>query len=143
MTTEASPSTPSSADTSAAAEHFVALLADLPLHRIHRVQVDGRDVGIIRTADGVHAIGNRCPHQGAPMCLGRVTGTMVASAADEYVYDRDGLVVQCPWHAYEFHIDTGRSVGGVVRGRVPVFTATVRDGRVYCSLTRPTPGGPR
>jgi nitrite reductase (NADH) small subunit len=124
-------------------EYFVALLEDLPLHRIHRVQIGGRDVGIIRTADGVHAIGNRCPHQGAPMCLGHVTGTMVSSEADEYVYGHDGLVVQCPWHAYEFHIDTGRSVGGVVRGRVPVFTATVRDGRVYCSLTRPNPGGPR
>jgi nitrite reductase (NADH) small subunit len=125
------------------AEHFVAMLADLPLHRIHRVRIEGREIGIVRTANSVHAIGNRCPHQGAPMCLGRVTGTMVASAVDEYVYDHDGLVVQCPWHAYEFHLDTGISVGGVVRGRVPVFTVAIRDGRVYCSLRRPAPGGLR
>ncbi len=129
-----------SIDTSTATEYVVARLDDLELHRIHRVEIEGREIGLVRTRNGVHAIGNRCPHQGAPICKGRVTGTMVASDADEYVYDHDGLVVQCPWHAYEFHIDTGRSVGGVVRGRVPVFAVSVRDGLVYCSLTR-RPGG--
>jgi nitrite reductase (NADH) small subunit len=119
----------------APAEHFVGLLDELPLDRIHRVEVEGREIGVIRTTAGVYAIGNRCPHQGAPMCFGRVTGTMRASAADEYDYD-DRPVVQCPWHAYEFHVDTGRAVGGVVRGRVPVFAVEVRDGRVYCTLTR-------
>ena len=37
---------------------------------------------------------------------------------DQYVYGHDGMVVQCPWHAYEFHVDTGESVGGVLPGRV-------------------------
>ena len=48
----------------------------------------------------------------------------------------DGLVIQCPWHAYEFHLDTGRSVNDVVPGRIPVYETEVLDGKVYCALVR-------
>jgi nitrite reductase/ring-hydroxylating ferredoxin subunit len=122
-------------------EHYVGRLEDLPTRAIHRVEIEGRQVGIIRTAVGVHAIGNRCPHQGGPMCFGHVTGTMLPSDPDEYVYGEDGLVVHCPWHAYEFRVDTGESVGSVVKGRVPVFTTVVRDGDVFCTLQRVLPRG--
>ena len=117
-------------------EHFVARLEDLPLNAVHRLEIEGRLIGIIRTEEAVHAIGNACPHQGGPMCFGHVTGTMLASAPDEYVYGRHGLVVRCPWHAYEFDLETGTSVGGVVSGRIPVFETVVRDGDVYCILRR-------
>lgn len=127
--------------TRAPVEHLVARLEELPLHRIHRVEIEGRPIGIIRTRTSVHAIGNSCPHQGGPMCFGKVTGTMLPSAPDEYVYGRDGLVVQCPWHAYEFDLETGESIGGVLAGRVPVFEAIVRDGDVYCVLRRVTKRG--
>jgi nitrite reductase (NADH) small subunit len=119
--------------------HPVGSLDGFPLNRIRTVQVEGRDVGIIRTEHSVYAIGNKCPHQGGPMCQGKLAGTMVPSEPNQYVYDHDGLVVQCPWHAYEFHVDTGESVAGAVKGRVPVFEVFVEDGEVYCALNRPTP----
>jgi nitrite reductase (NADH) small subunit len=128
-----------SAATPGPAEHHIGRLEDLPLRRIHRVDIAGRTVGIIRTEAGVFAIGNRCPHQGGPMCSGHVTGTMLPSAPDQYVYGEDGMVIQCPWHAYEFHIDTGKSVGSVLRGRVPTYQIEVRHGEVYCTLVRSTP----
>jgi nitrite reductase (NADH) small subunit len=127
--------------TQPAIEHLVGALDDFAPGRIHLVTVEGRDVGIVRTPTGVYAIGNRCPHQGAPLCRGVLTGTMVSSGPDEYIYDLDGLVVQCPWHAYEFRIDTGRSVGGALRGRVPIYTVCLRDGQVFVSLARPSVGG--
>src|SRR5687767_7485692 len=126
----------STSATPAHPEHFIAKLEELPLHKIHRVEIEGRHIGIIRTRNSVHAIGNQCPHQGGPMCFGHVTGTMLPSEPDEYLYGQDGLVVRCPWHAYEFDIETGKSVSGVIRGRVPVFETAVRDGEVYCTLRR-------
>jgi nitrite reductase/ring-hydroxylating ferredoxin subunit len=117
-------------------EHHIGPLDALPLGQVHRVELAGRPVGIIRTTAGVFAIGNKCPHQGGPMCAGFVTGTMLPSQPDEYVYGEDGLVIRCPWHAYEFRIDTGESVGQVVRGRVPTYQVEVRDGEVYCRLAR-------
>jgi nitrite reductase/ring-hydroxylating ferredoxin subunit len=117
-------------------EHLVGRLDELPMRKVHRIEIEGRTVGIIRTDAGVFAIGNHCPHQGGPMCFGHVTGTMLPSGPDQYVYGEDGLVIQCPWHAYEYRVDTGESVGQVVRGRVPVYKTEVRDGAVYCTLVR-------
>jgi len=121
----------------AVAEHRVGALEEFPIGEVKLVEVEGREVGILRTRDRVFAIGNRCPHQGAPLCAGRVTGTMLASAPNEYVYGEDGLVIRCPWHGFEFHVATGESVGGAVRGRVPTYQVEVRDGDVICSLRRP------
>jgi nitrite reductase (NADH) small subunit len=114
----------------------VAVLDELTLDEIRLVEVNGREIGIVRTTEGVFALGNRCPHQGAPICLGRVTGTMVASDPNEYVYGEEEIVVRCPWHGYEFSLRTGKSYGGVIKGRVPVYRVEVRDGVVHCSLER-------
>jgi nitrite reductase (NADH) small subunit len=116
--------------------HALGPVEDFPLNEIKSVQIDGRDVGVVRTNAGFFALGNRCPHQGGPLCLGRVTGTMLPSRPNEYVYGEEGLVVRCPWHGYEFHLRTGESVGGAVRGRAAVYPVEVRDGIVHCSLRR-------
>jgi nitrite reductase/ring-hydroxylating ferredoxin subunit len=116
--------------------HAVAKLDELELDKIRLVEIEGREVGIVRTAAGVFALGNRCPHQGAPICAGRVTGTMVASDPNEYVFGEDEVVVRCPWHGFEFSLRTGLSYGGVTKGRLPVYPIEVRDGIVHCSLRR-------
>jgi nitrite reductase/ring-hydroxylating ferredoxin subunit len=121
----------------ATAEHKLGPLDDFTVGEIKLVEIEGREVGIVRAQDTIFEIGNRCPHQGAPLCAGRVTGTMLASDRNEYVYGEDGLVVRCPWHGFEFHVPTGESVGGAIRGRIPVYHVEVRDGEVYCSLRRP------
>lgn len=117
--------------------YHLGSLEQFELGKIHAVKVGGRDVGIIRTPDAIVAIGGRCPHQGAPLCAGRLTGTMLASDPDEYVYGEDGLVIRCPWHGFEFHITDGQSVAHAFRGRIPIYTVEVRDGEVYCDLRRP------
>jgi nitrite reductase/ring-hydroxylating ferredoxin subunit len=61
---------------------------------------------------------------------------MVASDPDEYVYGEEELVVRCPWHGFEFSLRTGKSYGGVIKGRVPVYAVEIRDGIVHCSLKR-------
>ena len=119
-----------------AQEHRVCRLDDLKPGVLRPFEIQGRTVGLLRTPAGVFAIGNRCPHQGGPICAGQVSGAMLPSDPDQYVYGYDGMVIRCPWHAYEFHVDTGESVGGVLRGRVPVYQTEVRDGEVYCRLVR-------
>ena len=106
------------------------------IDRPRTVEIEGRTLVIVRTPSGFFALGNRCPHQGGPICHGRITGTMLPSAANEYVYGEDGQVVRCPWHGYEFSIRTGESIGGTVRGRIPVFEIEVRDNAVFASLRR-------
>jgi nitrite reductase/ring-hydroxylating ferredoxin subunit len=124
----------------AAPEACLGPLLQLPLGEIQTVEIGGVRLGVVRTESGVYAFGNRCPHQGGPMCAGTVSGTMLPSGRDEYIYGFDGQVVQCPWHAYEFYIHSGESVGGAVAGRLPVYETEVRHGNVYCRpvrITRP------
>jgi nitrite reductase/ring-hydroxylating ferredoxin subunit len=106
------------------------------IDRPRTVEIEGRTLVIVRTPSGFFSLGNRCPHQGGPICHGRITGTMLPSAANEYVYGEDGQVVRCPWHGYEFSIRTGESIAGTVRGRIPVFEIEVRDNAVFASLRR-------
>lgn len=123
---------------SLAADEFTAIgsVDSFPVGQVVTVEVHGRTIGVIQTASGVRAVGNRCPHQGGPICQGIVTGTMAPSDPNEYVYEKDGEIVRCPWHGYEFELSTGKSVGGTIRGRVPVYTVEVRGGDVYLSLRR-------
>jgi nitrite reductase (NADH) small subunit len=100
------------------------------IDRPRTVEIEGRTLVIVRTPSGFFALGNRCPHQGGPICHGRITGTMLPSAANEYIYGEDGPV------GYEFSIRTGESFGGAVRGRIPVFEIEVRDNAVFASLRR-------
>ncbi|MGE3448436.1 MAG: Rieske (2Fe-2S) protein [Microbacteriaceae bacterium] len=108
-------------------------LEDFPLGAFRIVDVDGVEVGVLRRADGtVRAIRNRCPHHHAPICEGQLTGTILpCDDPRERRYGMEGSVLRCPWHAYEFDIDTGRSVLGTYRGRLQSFDADVdSNGRV-------------
>jgi 3-phenylpropionate/trans-cinnamate dioxygenase ferredoxin subunit len=45
------------------------------------------------------------------VCLGRVTGLVVAAEDEPYksLWIREGEILRCPWHGWEFEIKTGRS----------------------------------
>lgn len=94
----------------------------------------GRPVGVVKTDQGFFAIRNRCPHQGADICGGTVTGTMVASEPFEYDYSEQTLVVACPWHRWEFALDTGESFGRVTNKRLVTYAVEVEDGNVYVMM---------
>lgn len=74
------------------------------------VQVGGRSIGVFNANGTYYALRNSCPHQGAPLCLGRVTGTTLSSQPGQYRYGREGEVLACPWHGWEFDVTTGKSL---------------------------------
>jgi nitrite reductase/ring-hydroxylating ferredoxin subunit len=104
---------------------------DFELDRFRVFEIEGRSIGVVRTARGFFAVRNRCPHQGADICSGIVTGTMVPSRPHELDYAPDQLVVVCPWHRWEFSLDTGRAVGGIANKRLVTYPAEVIDGEVH------------
>lgn len=115
--------------------HVVAADADLPPGTVRIVEVEGRSIGIIRTSDGrVYALRNVCPHHGAPLCAGRVTGTMAVSRPHEYVYDGDETLIRCPWHGYSFRLDDGRSNLRPDTFRTRSYRVSVESGNVVLYL---------
>jgi nitrite reductase (NADH) small subunit len=99
------------------------------------VEVDGPagSIGVFSTPDGYVAVRNYCPHQGAPICLGRWGATTNADRPYEYEYELEGRVLACPWHQWEFDLKNGRALfdDSVRLRRYPVV---VEDGAIFVDL---------
>jgi nitrite reductase/ring-hydroxylating ferredoxin subunit len=108
---------------------------DFPLGASRIVEVEGRQIGVFNSGGQFYAINNACPHALAPICLGRLTGTMLPSApGEDYVWGMDGLVLRCIWHGWEFDIRTGETVMGTDRRRLLTFPVEVEDGHVWVTI---------
>jgi nitrite reductase (NADH) small subunit len=77
---------------------------------------------------------------GAPISAGSVGGTLVASAPQEFVCGRHERVLRCPWHGWEFDLETGRSLLEPRRVGLPVFRVTCEDGQVVLHADGPGTG---
>lgn len=93
-------------------------------------------IGLYRVAGALHALADRCPHRGAPLCAGKIA-TPIETDGTTLVLGSPQSIVRCPWHKWEFEIATGRSL---VDDRLQVRKYEVRlDGeQVVVTLDRPS-----
>ena len=112
------------------ARHIVATVDEIPPGQRKLVNANGRDI-IIFNVDGEYfAVGNRCPHEGASLCKGRVVGLVEATEPGAYRYSRRGELIRCPWHGWEFDLRTGRSWREPARTKVRRYDLKVEPGGV-------------
>ncbi|HEU5086246.1 MAG TPA: Rieske (2Fe-2S) protein [Roseiflexaceae bacterium] len=90
--------------------YVVAQRDDIPPGGRKIVRVAGREVGIFNLEGTFYALKNVCPHQGARVCLGRIVGTALPSEVYQFSYGREGRVLRCPWHEWEYDIATGEAL---------------------------------
>jgi 3-phenylpropionate/trans-cinnamate dioxygenase ferredoxin subunit len=109
------------------AKHAVCAVEDLPPGERKIVELEGRSIGIFNVNGEFHAVRNRCPHKGAPLCLGLAKGLVTGERPYEYEIDRDGEILRCPWHGWEFDLLTGKSVFNPHRMRVKSYAVHVED----------------
>lgn len=95
------------------------------------VTIEGRSIGIIRSNDKIYAVRNLCPHKRAPVCRGLVKGTMLPSEPDQFVFGLENRVLQCPWHGWEFDLETGQAMCHGSKGRLTFYPTEIEDGKVY------------
>ncbi len=88
--------------------------SDLEAGKPRRLEVDGIGVVLFRDGEQVLAVGEHCPHLGAPMQDGWV--------------DRGRIV--CPWHGSQFQKQTGRVLRGPATAPLPCYSTRVRAGTV-------------
>ena len=63
------------------ARHVVAPASEIAPGTCKIVSVAGREIGIFNVNDEFFALINRCPHEGAPLCIGPIPGRFTAAAA--------------------------------------------------------------
>ncbi len=98
--------------------HVVGTRAEIPPGSRKIVEVEGRSIGVFNVAGEFLAIRNRCPHQGAPLCLGEQFGILESDTPGRYVLRGRDEMVRCPWHGWEFNLRTGQSWFDPERTRV-------------------------
>jgi nitrite reductase (NADH) small subunit len=108
----------------------VGATADIALGRRILVEHEGRTIGVFNVGGDFVAVLNVCPHELAPVCRGRVTGTTLRSAPGEFEWGREGEILSCPWHGWEFDMLTGKALADP-RRRLRIYETQVEDGSVY------------
>jgi len=98
------------------------------------VNVEGREIGIVRWKGDLYAIRNICPHQSGPICRGLVRPRLRSHGSiGEMEPDVDDLVLSCPWHGWEFELQTGQAVFDK-NLKVGTYHAMAAHGRVVVEL---------
>jgi nitrite reductase/ring-hydroxylating ferredoxin subunit len=110
------------------ARYIVGTTDEIPPGQRKIVDVDGRSIGIFNVGGEFFALRNRCPHQGGPLCTGRLAGYLQAEVPGDYQYTRPGEILRCPWHGWEFHIRTGQSWFDPARVRTRRYAVSVEPG---------------
>lgn len=107
------------------AKYVVGLVEEIPPGERKIVELAGRSIGVFNIGGEFYALRNTCPHQGGPLCQGRLTGFLMARVPGEYSYTRRGEILRCPWHGWEFDVKTGQSWFDPLQTRVRAYPVTV------------------
>jgi 3-phenylpropionate/trans-cinnamate dioxygenase ferredoxin subunit len=111
-----------------AKKHVVAAVSEIPPGGRKRVDVSGRDVAVFNLEGEFFAIANKCPHRGGPLCQGTLTGLVLSDEPGDYQYIRQGEIIRCPWHNWEFDVRTGKSWCDPEKVRARRFGVSVEKG---------------
>jgi 3-phenylpropionate/trans-cinnamate dioxygenase ferredoxin subunit len=112
----------------------VCPIDELPDGARRLITAGGRSIGVFNSGGRYYALLNRCPHGGAPLCLGTVSGMSRADRPGLDVdWGRDGEILRCPWHGWEFELATGKTVTAPTL-RVKSFPVTVADGSIVVEV---------
>ena len=108
---------------------------ELPAGEMIGTKLGPMPVVVVRAPDGtLHAVLDKCLHQGGPLSKGRLgAASLESSGVDDYRDDRAGEILRCPWHGFEYDIRNGSLLAEPSRC-LRTFTVTEEDGKVFVSL---------
>ena len=109
----------------AMARHVVGTVREIRPGGRKIVALEGRSIGVFNVKGTFYALRNACPHQSGPLCRGQLRGLLTATDQKRLQLTREGEIVRCPWHGWEFDITNGRSVFNPHRLRVRSYPVTI------------------
>jgi len=96
------------------------------------INVEGHQLGIFNVQGTFVTILNICPHEQAPICCGHIDGTTLSSSPGEFRWGREGEILRCPWHGWEFDLLTGKAL--VDKRRLRRYPTVVENEDIYVIL---------
>lgn len=113
--------------------HYVDTEDALIEHTSILTEIDGVEIAVFHDSGDFYAVLNHCVHQGGPVCEGRIDGYLTAEQTDgewDVVFNHDHRVIACPWHGWEFDVETGEHIA-LPQYSLPTYDVVVTDGDVY------------
>jgi nitrite reductase (NADH) small subunit len=112
-------------------EHVVAQAGEIAPGERRIVAIGKLELGVFNVEGQFYALPNVCLHQYGPLCEGRISGTLSATAASEWKLEwvDEGRILTCPWHRLEFNITTGQCLA-FPRRKLRSYPVRVEDGQV-------------
>ena len=101
--------------------HVIATVDELPPGTRKFLTIDARPIAVFNINGEFFGLLNRCPHQGAALCEGPLIGLAQSSDPGAIEYTRQGEIIRCPWHGWEFDIRTGQSYCDPKRFRAKAY----------------------
>lgn len=95
-------------------------LDDIDAGTAKRFDVAGHRLAVVRIADDVYAIGDRCTHADVSLAEGEI--------------DADGRTIECWKHGSQFDLRTGEPLSLPATRPTPVYAASVADGRIIVEV---------
>jgi nitrite reductase/ring-hydroxylating ferredoxin subunit len=118
-----------------AKEVFVAKAAEFK-EGDRRIVVDGKtEIGVYRLKGQLYAYLNLCPHQGGPACEGMLMAKVEEDLNPDMTsnglkFNDDEIHIVCPWHGFEFKIETGEHAGDP-KWKLRKFQVLEKGGDIY------------
>ncbi|HEX4388371.1 MAG TPA: non-heme iron oxygenase ferredoxin subunit [Steroidobacteraceae bacterium] len=97
----------------------IARLGDVPANSMRAFVVDGREIVICHTREGVFALDNICTHAHARLCEGRLRATRLV----------------CPLHGGSFDVRDGRVLGAPAEVALPTHTVRIVGDAIEVALS--------
>lgn len=110
----------------------VASLNQIPPGERKIIDYKGIEIGLFNIDGEIHAILNRCPHMGAPLCQGKLQNEIESETPGRYL-TRYQTVLRCPWHKWEFRLIDGSCITSPDT-RVKVFETQIKNGEIYLRI---------
>ena len=100
--------------------HELFPLDEIETDSARRVEVEGREIAVVRIGDDVYAIGDTCSHAEVSLSEGWV--------------EPDDCAIECVAHGAMFDLETGEPLSLPATRAVPTYEVSVADGMVVLKL---------
>ncbi len=100
--------------------HYAQSMRELRKNTVSMVRIDGRQIALFDSPEGVRACNNRCPHEGYPLSQGNLS---------------DGCILTCNWHNWKFNLNTGQNLFG--GDRLRTYPVELRGDEIWVDLSDP------
>ena len=115
--------------------HIVCKKAELGPGNTRAVTVGGRRIAVACLEDGSYrAVADTCPHEMASLARGKVENMWVSDGVGQHQIAENKRVIVCPWHNFEFDLDTGLSPCEPDRLRIATYRVSLESDEVVVYL---------